>query len=69
LPRRSSSDAIGGSTLEAFIAGQENAWFIEGMVFRFLLGIVFTGGYVVLVWDLLTLGRRVPAVAAASAAE
>ena len=47
----------------------ENAWFIEGMVFRFLLGIVFTAGYVVLVWDLLALGRRVPAVAAASAAE
>jgi nitric oxide reductase subunit B len=61
--------AIGGSTLEAFIAGQENAWFIEGMVFRFLLGIVFAAGYVVLVWDLLALGRRVPVVAAASIAE
>ena len=61
--------AIGGSTLEAFIAGQENPWFMEGMVVRFLLGIVFAVGYIVLVWDLLALGRRIPAVAAASPAE
>jgi hypothetical protein len=33
------------------------------------LAIVFTAGYVVLVWDVLTLGRRVPAAAAVSAAE
>jgi nitric oxide reductase subunit B len=61
--------AIGGSTLEAFIAGQENAWFMEGMVVRFLFGIVFAAGYVTLVWDLLALGRRVPALAAASPAQ
>ena len=61
--------AIGGSTLSAFISAQENAWFVDGMVTRFLLAIVFTAGYVVLVWDVLTLGRRVPAVAAVSAAE
>src|SRR5262252_9419338 len=61
--------AIGGSTLQAFISGQENAWFIDGMVARFLLGIVFTAGYVVLVWDVLTLGRRAPAGAAAAAAQ
>jgi nitric oxide reductase subunit B len=61
--------AIGGSTLEAFIAGQENPWFMEGMVVRFILGLVFAAGYIVLVWDLLALGRRVPAVAAASPAE
>jgi len=61
--------AIGGSTLSAFISAQENAWFVDGMVTRFLLAIVFTAGYVVLVWDVLTLGRRVPAAAVASAAE
>src|SRR6516162_7579272 len=61
--------AIGGSTLEAFISGQENAWFVDGMVARFLLAIVFTAGYVVLVWDVLTLGRRAPAVAAVSPAQ
>ena len=43
--------AIGGSTLNAFISGQENAWFADGMVARFLLAIVFAAGYVVLVWD------------------
>jgi len=61
--------AIGGSTLEAFISGQENAWFVDGMVARFLLAIVFTAGYVVLVWDLVTLGRRAPAIAAVSPAQ
>ena len=61
--------AIGGSTLEAFIAGQESSWFLEGMVVRFLFAVVFAGGYVVLAWDLLTLGRRVPAAVAASPAQ
>ena len=61
--------AIGGSTLNAFISGQENAWFVDGMVARFLLAIVFTGGYVVLVWDALSLGRRAPAVATVAAAQ
>jgi len=61
--------AIGGSTLEAFISGQENAWFVDGMVGRFLLAIVFTAGFVVLVWDVVTLGRRAPAIAAVSPAQ
>ena len=61
--------AIGGSTLNAFISGQENAWFIDGMVARFLLAIVFSAGYVVLVWDVLTLGRRAPAAIAVSPAQ
>ena len=61
--------AIGGSTLEAFISGQENAWFVDGMVGRFLLAIVFTAGFVVLVWDVVTSGRRAPAIAAVSAAQ
>jgi hypothetical protein len=50
--------AMGGSTLNAFISAQENVWFVDGMVARFLLAIVFAAGYVVLVWDVLTLGRR-----------
>ena len=61
--------AIGGSTLNAFISGQENAWFVDGMVGRFLLAILFTAGYVVLVWDVVTLGRRAPAIAAVSPAQ
>ena len=61
--------AIGGSTHDAFVAGQESRWFVEGMVARFIFGLVFAIGYVALVWDLLTIGKRVPALATAEAAE
>ena len=44
--------AIGGSTHAAFVAGQENRWFVEGMVTRFIFGLIFAAGYVALVWDL-----------------
>lgn len=54
--------AIGGSTLEAFIAGQENPWFVLGMYSRFGFGLMFAVGYLVLVWNLLALGRRETAV-------
>jgi nitric oxide reductase subunit B len=54
--------AIGGSTLEAFIAGQENPWFILGMYSRFGFGIMFAAGYLTLAWDLFALGRRQVAV-------
>jgi hypothetical protein len=39
------------------------------MVIRFLFGIIFAAGYVVLDWDVLTLGRRTPVLAATSVAE
>jgi len=58
--------AIGGSTHEAFIAGQENRWFVEGMVTRLIFGLLFAAGYVALVWNLVTVGRRVPVLTAAS---
>lgn len=51
--------AIGGSTLEAFIAGQESPWFVSGMVARFAFGLIFATGYAVLVYDFVTMGRRV----------
>jgi len=54
--------AIGGSTLDAFIAGQENPWFKLGMYSRFGFGLMFAAGYLVLVWNLLALGRREVAV-------
>jgi nitric oxide reductase subunit B len=50
--------AIGGSTLDAFIAAAESSWFAEGMVVRFVFGLIFTAGFVVLAYDFLTLGRR-----------
>ncbi len=61
--------AIGGSTLQAFLAGQRNPWFMQGMYARLLFGAIFAVGYVVLVYDLLTIGartRRVPSGVAAS---
>jgi len=61
--------AIGGSTHAAFIAGQENQWFVEGMVTRLVFGFVFAAGYVVLVWDMVTLGKRLPVPAKLQAAE
>ena len=61
--------AIGGSTHDAFIAGQSNPWFVEGMITRFIFGLMFAAGYVALVWDLLTIGKRAPVLAAAGAAE
>ncbi len=54
--------AIGGSTLEAFIAGQENPWFALGMYSRFGFGLMFAAGYLTLAWNLFALGRREAAV-------
>lgn len=56
--------AIGGSTLQAFIEGQSNSWFMEGVITRLGFGVVFAIGYVILVYDLLTLGRRAAVKAA-----
>ena len=50
--------ATGGSTLQAFIAGQEDPWFVSGMIVRFVFGLVFAAGYGILVYDLLMLGKR-----------
>src|SRR5579871_5489215 len=54
--------ATGGSTLEAFIAGQENPWFALGMYSRFGFGLMFAAGYLTLAWNLFALGRREAAV-------
>jgi nitric oxide reductase subunit B len=54
--------ATGGSTLQAYIAGQENHWFVEAMILRFVFGLVFAAGYVALAVDLATLGRRASSV-------
>lgn len=50
--------ATGGSTLQAFIAAQEDPWFVAGMTLRFVFGVVFAAGYGMLVYDLITIGRR-----------
>lgn len=56
--------AVGGSTLEAFMAGQSNPWFVQGMYARLGFGILFAAGFVILVYDLLRIGRNGPAAAA-----
>jgi len=61
--------AIGGSTHEAYLMGQANPWFVESMITRFIFGIMFAAGYVALVWDFLTIGKRRLVLAAAEAAE
>jgi nitric oxide reductase subunit B len=61
--------AIGGSTLEAFVAAQGNPWFMLGMYARLGFGLVFAAGYVALVWDLVTLGHRAAVRAVPAPAE
>ncbi len=62
--------AQGGSTLQAFVVAAESAWFKNAMVFRLAFGIIFTLGYLALVYDALTIGKKstVPARAKLKAA-
>ncbi|NIR59892.1 MAG: hypothetical protein GWO02_10365 [Gammaproteobacteria bacterium] len=50
----------------AYVAAQTHPWLVQGMIWRFVFGIVMTAGLVVLIWDLVTIGRgetrRAPAV-------
>jgi nitric oxide reductase subunit B len=50
--------AMGGSTLQAFIEAQRNPWFVQGIVVRLAFGFVFAAGYALLMYDLLTIGKR-----------
>lgn len=61
--------AQGGSTLQAFVVASENVWFTNAMLFRLAFGLIFALGYVILVYDVLTIGKRatVPAKAKAGA--
>src|SRR5579885_3301806 len=54
--------AIGGSTLLAFMNAQGSPWFVQGITMRLVFGLVFAAGYAVLMYDLLTIGRRRVAV-------
>lgn len=53
--------ALGGSTHLAFMLAQQNPSFVAGMYARFIFGLIFVAGYILLVYDFFTLGRRVPA--------
>lgn len=52
--------AEGGSTLQAFVVASESPWFHSGMYARLGFGVVFALGYLALVYDLLTIGKRAP---------
>ena len=53
--------AMGGSTLDAFMYAQANPWFVQGMIARLGFGAIFAAGYVILIYDLVMMGRRKPA--------
>ena len=50
--------AIEGSTWAGYFAAQTHPWFVQGIVWRELFGGVFAVGFVLLVWDLLTIGKK-----------
>lgn len=50
--------AIDGSTWAGYFAAQAHPWFRESMWWREICGWMFAAGYVLLVWDLLTIGSR-----------
>ncbi len=49
--------ALGGSTWSAYFQAQQTAWFVQGMFWRQVFGYIFAIGTVLLIWDLLTVGR------------
>jgi nitric oxide reductase subunit B len=49
--------ALGGSTWAAYFEAQSSHWFMQGMFWRQVWGWVTAAGLVILIWDLLTIGR------------
>ncbi|MDT8375629.1 MAG: cbb3-type cytochrome c oxidase subunit I [Mariprofundaceae bacterium] len=50
--------AVEGSTWAGYFTAQNHPWFQQGMIWRFIFGVVTACGLTLLVWDLLTIGRR-----------
>ena len=50
--------AIGGSTWAGYFAAQTHVWFIQGMEWRMIFGWVTAAGTALLMWDLLTIGKK-----------
>ena len=50
--------AIQGSSWGGYFVAQAHPWFVQGMWWRQVFGWMFGAGFVLLVWDLLTIGRR-----------
>jgi nitric oxide reductase subunit B len=49
--------AVEGSTWSGYFAAQNHPWFQQAMVWRLVFGVVTLAGVVLLIWDLLTIGR------------
>jgi len=49
--------AVGGSTWSAFFEAQSHPWFLQAMHWRNVFGLVTAAGLLLLLWDLLTIGR------------
>ncbi len=50
--------AIEGSTWLGYFKAQIHPWFVEGLWWRQVMGYVTTLGLVLLIWDLLTIGKK-----------
>ena len=49
--------AIQGSTWVGYFVAQAHPWFVQGMWWREAFGLMTAAGYVLMVWDLLTIGK------------
>jgi len=47
-----------GATWNAFFVAQELPWYIQGMMWRAIMGVMTFVGFIYLVWDLLTIGAE-----------
>lgn len=50
--------ALSGSTWGAYFQAQTAKWFVQGMLWRQIWGVVMAAGIVLLIWDLLVIGRK-----------
>ncbi|MGD2075791.1 MAG: cbb3-type cytochrome c oxidase subunit I [Gammaproteobacteria bacterium] len=55
--------AMEGSTWEGYFAAQTHPWFVQGMYWRQVFGLITLAGFLLLVWDLLTIGSNEKRVA------
>lgn len=49
--------ALEGSTWYGYFAAQQKPWFVQSMIWREVFGVLMTVGVLLLIWDLLTIGR------------
>jgi nitric oxide reductase subunit B len=55
--------ALEGSTWSAYFSAQSAKWFIQGMLWREIWGVVTMAGLVLLIWDMLTIASEEKRVA------